>query len=96
MLKLMHFKKTTADGIILSRNCIYNEEVPEGNVKTGRGCLFLRCASKQITSRFWRDNYPRRIHLTLKSLTFDVQRLTHFPLAFIVPTFQRSLQTFNV
>ena len=35
----------------MSTNGINNEEAFEENEGTGRGCLFLRCSSKQTTSQ---------------------------------------------
>jgi hypothetical protein len=44
-------KKTTSGRNFISTNGINNEEVLEENMGDGRGCLFLRCSSKQTTSR---------------------------------------------
>jgi hypothetical protein len=44
-------KKTTLSRIILSRKGINNEEALEEDGGAGWGCLFLRCSSKQTTSR---------------------------------------------
>jgi len=45
--------KTTSVGIVISNNGISNEEALEENVGAGRGCLFLRCSSKQTTTDAW-------------------------------------------
>jgi hypothetical protein len=35
----------------MSTNRLNDEEALEENMRAGRGCLFLRCSSKQTTSR---------------------------------------------
>jgi hypothetical protein len=35
----------------MSMSGLSNEEALEDNMRVGRGCLFLRCSSKQTTSR---------------------------------------------
>jgi hypothetical protein len=46
---LFVLQKTTSDRIFISTNGVNNEEALEENMGDGRGCLFLRCSSKQIT-----------------------------------------------
>jgi hypothetical protein len=42
----------------MSTNGLNNEEAHEENMGVGRGCLFLRCSSKQTTSRCLVDIIP--------------------------------------
>ncbi len=44
-------RKTTSGRILMSTDRLYNEEALDEEMRAGRGCLFLRCSSKQTTSR---------------------------------------------